>query len=252
MWNAQALVEIACGVVAAEERRLCDEQAVHGVESFEEVALQGVLAAGFAAAGFGVLREWPYPSQWRSRKGRRRALPEPGERQRCDLVLLPAAGQRLIDPMQGALEEERRQAAAKGTLFEATQSAGEGAGGAPAAASKGVTPSEAYWLECKVVGQFCYSAGVPGPNTSYASELTRSVAMDLRKLRDDPEANGGVLLVLYTAREDVARADLGVVMHRMMDRGLHFRSPVTAGATLTERIGNAHCLCAIIEPGREA
>lgn len=245
MWHAHAIAEVASAALRAEEDRRVAEQAVHGVESLDEAAVHALLADAYTHAGYGVVREQPYPAEWKRKRGRRSELPGQADRARCDIVLLPSAGDALADALQAERTEVRRKAEARDTLFESSDEA------EPRPPQTGVAPDEAYWLECKVVGQFCYRGGVPGPNGTYASEVLRGVAGDLRKLRGDPAIlHGGVLLVLFTASEAVADADLGILIHRMLDKEILVRAPESASFAIQERIGNTHCRCAVIEPMR--
>lgn len=272
MWDAGNIVAVAAGALRAEHDRLCAEQAVHNIDALEEVEVHPLLARGFAEAGFGVLREQPYPAQWRAKPGRRRVLPEQTERQRCDLVLTPEPGQVLADSLieTRAVETDRRLAS--GTLFAPVveQIAAQGltqpepgkakrkraaAGPAatePAGAERNVIAADtAYWLEVKLVGQFCYTAGVPGPNPAYATELVRGIGTDIRKLAADPEIlRSGVLLLLPCAQSETAEADLVELTRRCLARGVPLRLPLTEGFGITERIGNRWFACAVFEPVR--
>ncbi|CAN5802597.1 hypothetical protein BH11PLA1_BH11PLA1_13790 [soil metagenome] len=270
MWSADALVELAAGALRAREGELALEQAVHGLDSLSEVALHPLLAPGFAGAGFGVLRETLYPAEWRRKRGRRRALPDDPQRQRCDLVLTPGPGQTIADPLAVLRVIEKIRAEASGTLFEpiTLMSANGGnvgvlaketaplpqrGGTAGVGAVKEVGAGDAYWLEVKAVGQFTYTDAFPGPNRTYTAELTRGIPGDLRKLLSDERVErGGVLLVHFTADEGTARHDLAVVIHRCLDKGIQVRSPASAAFPIATRIGNAFCTLSVLEPVRPA
>jgi len=236
MWDGQEIIATAAGALRGREAALREEQAFAGLDALEEVSLHPVLARGFEVAGWGVVREQGYPGRWRGRRGRRRVLPEDPERDRCDLVLLPRAGQRLADPLRTARAVEADRAAREGTLFAGTDLAQPGGDGGA------VAPADAYWLEVKVVGQHAYVAGVPGPNGAYASQLLRGPVGDLKKLAGDGEiVRGGVLVVLFAADEATARHDLGVLGHRCLDRGVAMRSPLVEGFAIVDRVGNGWC-----------
>jgi hypothetical protein len=240
MWEAAEVLAGAIAGLKAREAALREEQAVAGLDALEEVELHPVLSTGFAGAGWGVLREQFYPGQWRGRRGRRRLLPEDGERPRCDLVLTPRTGQVLADGLVSERDVETNRSERRGTLFEAAPEPAE----VPRAERHLLSPEDAYWLEVKVVGQFAYVAGVPGPNGSYASSLVRGSVADLRKLGHDPLiTRGGVLVVAFTADRATAEHDLTVLGHRCLDRGAPLRGPVVEGFPLTDRIGN--CWCAL-------
>lgn len=245
MWHHQSILETACaGLMAAENDRTIG-QSPYGTESLDEVELHKIMATSLERFGYGVLREQPYPAEWRSRRsgrGRRKPLPEGAERKRCDLVLTPRPGQKLTDELVDARESLARV----GTLFEHTQP--------DAQASRADLGSEdAYWLEIKATGQFTYVDGVPGPNGSYASQLLRGVRTDLAKLRDDPSIfHAGVLLVLFCADEATARHDIHQVAARCIDRELLTTLPLVTGGSIPERINNRWLCLALFEPRRSA
>jgi hypothetical protein len=222
---------------------------VHGLDALEEVELHPLLAAGFHAAELGVLREQPYPHEWRRKLGRRgrgtQDLAERRDRLRCDLVLTLEQNQSLVDPMgvERALVKHRRSI--EGTLFEPLTAAESHA--VSAQARSGVGPGEAYWLEVKVVGQFAYNAGIPGPNGSYSSELRRTLT-DLDKLAEDAEIrNAGLLLAMFTIDEATARHDLTRLMHACLDRDLPIGSPEIRHTPIGERIGNHVCTLCLVD-----
>ena len=249
------ILSICVSALTAEEEFWLVEQASRVLDSLDEVDLHGVLAGAFAASGLGVVREQAFPSEWRKKKARKRELPNDAQRQRCDLVLLASGAQRLRDPLAGERTTRSERAAARGTLYEALalEGADERSGWRRGAARSGggvglVDAEEAYWLEVKTVGQFCYTLGVPGANATYSSQLVRGIAGDLRKLADDSAIRkGGVLLVLFTSDATVAEHDTGVLMHKCLDRNLPIRSALCESFSLSDRIGNGCCRCVLIE-----
>lgn len=154
------------------------------------------------------------------------------------MVLLARPSDALLDPVLERIETDK----AAGTLF---------ASAAEVRTSTGrVDPKEAFWLEVKVVGQFTYTQGIPGPNRAYASELTRSLTVDLAKMgRDGALEWAGLLLVLFTADEETAEHDLTVAMHRSLDRGVLLRAPAVERFAVPDRIGNRVCTVAVIRAG---
>ncbi len=249
--DGATILSIVAAALRVEEARWQLEQAARGLDSLSEVEIHGVLAAGFAQAGMGVLREQAYPAQWRGRRGRRKALPEESERQRCDLVIVPRGATGLGDALREAREVQAIEREMAGTLYEGL------AGPPPAAKTPStrkpgekviVAPEDAYWLEVKVVGQYCYSQGVPGPNGTYASELVRGVSADIRKLRDDPGVvRCGVLMVLFAADGFVADHDVAALGHRCLDKGLPVRWPLRERVAIVDRIGNAFAEVCLFE-----
>lgn len=217
------ILECAADAVAEADRAAHVEQATRGVDAFSETSLQNLLAAAFAAAGFGVHREQPFPSDVGYHV-------KESARDRCDMALT-AEGAALEDPQRVLLEELAR----KGTLFAGTDGA------------RGVAPEEAVWLEVKVVRQFTYSRGVPGPNRAYGSELMRAVEGDLAKLaRDARIARGALLVLLFVDREETGMHDLGVAVRGALKAGMTLRSPRMRGVRIDDRVGQGSCVLGLL------
>jgi hypothetical protein len=229
MWSADQIVLAAAAGLDAEIRRRELEQSPHGLDSLSETQLHPLIAAGLAAQGWGTFPEQPYPGEI-GRRSRRT------ERERCDLVLTPSPQHPPRDPMAHLKERD----AAAGTLFGAHVETCQ-------QQETTTPPEEAYWLEIKLVGQFCFSAGVPGANRTYASELLSIAPADIPKLARDPRiVHAGLLLVLQTADREVADHDLAALMHRCLDRGLPVTTPSIARLPIEDRIGNTLCTVAVI------
>jgi len=228
VWDPRELALAARRGLEAASARTVVEQAVHGVDALAEIQLHPLLAEAFAAAGYGVVREAPYPANSSPTLKRR-------DRERCDLVLTPSPDAVLIDPVI----ELRADAARAGTLF---------AGAASPPPSPGrVSPADAFWIEIKLVGQYTHTLGVPGPNRAYGGELTMSVARDLAKLGADPGIrDSALLLVLFTDTQATAEHDLTVALHKALDRGVRLRWPAVERFPIPERIGNTLCTVALI------
>lgn len=287
MLGPEAIAEALCAGLRRADARARREQAVRGVDALSEVELHPLAAAALRAQGWSVLREQPYPSQWQTKRSaaaeraRRRAaagLPERHDRWKCDLVLVEraatgtiedagpgeAAGRiELIDTLERARAMARDQRERAGTLFEAggpaqpVSAADERVLGSAAAPGDGppgvrrISAGEALWLELKVVGQFCYVEGVPGPNRQYASQLVRGVALDVAKLAsDDAVERGAAGLVLFAVDAEVIRHDLTQLAHRLLDRQLPVRAFHRAVTTIDDRIGNRAAGVCVIEVGR--
>lgn len=270
MWDDRLLLETAARALRDAAGRLDAEQAVRGLDALEELEFHALLAAGLGPT-WGVLREQPYPGDRTPSKrpvpapasvdegsdtfpitridGDDEALAPESDRQRCDLVLTPAPGLTVADPVRRAKLARSRRREVAGTLFEglaASQPAA--AGGADPAA---IPPEDAFWLEVKLVGQYCYEAGVPGPNRTYASQLVRGSAADLAKLAKDPHIqDAGLLIILFSETPEIAEHDLVVAMHRCLDRGVAASTPLTASFHITDRIGNHACTVALIRATR--
>lgn len=178
------------------------EQAVYGFDHLDELGLHGLIHEALGLGDWGVWPEQRYPSD---AARRRRSVGR-----RCDVAIthehLP-----LRDPL------------IKGTLFDQQ----------PAA-----DPQQAYWLEIKTVAQHETS----GPFARYSAELLSPVVNDIRKIWTDPLIHyGGLLLVLFTERREVADHDLAAWHQKCMERSLPVSPPATCGFAITDRIGNAWC-----------
>lgn len=229
MWDLHEILRTARQGLEEFSRASVVEQAVHGLDYLTEVRAHPILSKAFLASGLGVIREHPYPGIATKR-------PKFAERQRCDLVLLPRQGQVLLDPVTELLQQDKLA----GTLFESLAAA-------PTVAPDTLRSEEAFWLEVKVVGQYCYTQGVPGPNRAYGSELTGSLYTDLAKINADEALRwSALLLILYTDSEATASHDLTVALHRALDKGHKFRSPLTETFAIPDRIGNSHCTVALL------
>lgn len=245
MWSADAIADAMIDALQARECELCAEQAVYGLDTLTEVEIHPLLASGLERAGLGVLREYPYPHEWQSKiasSKSRTGLPEHRDRRRCDLVLTPSPGQRLDDALRA--ERTRREEAerVRGSLFESI------ADRSPEPRDPAlVYPEDALWLEIKLVNQFCVNSGVPGPNRTYSSELTRNPVADLRKLAEDKRVvHAGVAVILCACDEPTARHDLGVLAHRCLDRDLPIALPTIRATAIQDRIGNAVCAVGLL------
>jgi hypothetical protein len=179
------------------------EQAVHGLDALDELALHPIIADALRMqGGFGVHREQRYPGD----RMRRRFT----EGERCDFVLTP-------DHRELVKED------ARGTLFDSPDA---------------LSLDEAFWLEAKIVWQFTCE----GPNHNYSSQLLGSVRGDITKLARDPGIlQAGLLLVMFVRDEAVASNDLGIWQNRCIARGLPLGMPATRVFRITDRQGNACC-----------
>jgi len=227
MWQPDQLADLAAAALRQHADSLRLEQAVRGLDAMEEVEFHPLLCGGFAAAGFGCYREVPYPGVPARR-------PRHAERERCDLVLSTSPDLAIRDPVA----ELKEQDAAAGTLFAPLADA--------LCASPGIPPEEAYWLEVKLVGQFCYTHGVPGHNRAYTSELLSVASRDLPKLaRDARIRHAALMLILFSADRETADHDLGVFMHRCLDRNLPVSPPSVSRFAIPDIIGNQLCTIAL-------
>ena len=219
MWTAEHIASMLSSGLAAGEKAAVAEQSPLGLDALGETELHPILAAGIAASGHTALREVPYPGSFAG-------MPLPRERERCDLVVLPEGVDALLDPLTLLRAARDREA----TLFA----------GVTEPLPEGCPPEDAFWLEVKVVAQYAFVEDVPGPNRSYASQLTRGPRADLAKLAREPMIDaGGVAIVLFGAEADGVRHDLGVSFSAMLDRDLPVSSPAIEIIDIADRSGNA-------------
>jgi len=231
LWDEQALLASIGEWLRAYEASLAAENAVKGLDALEEVDLQPLITEAIRSLGFGVTREFIYPSFVLSKKGKR---PRKFERPRCDFVLTPSADLKPVDTVK---DEEDVECHA-GTLFAREPRAVD---------STRIDPSECYWLELKVIGQYLYVDGVPRSHGAYASTLVASITEDLGKLSADDRITYGALLLMHFAEEhEIGKHDIPLALHRALDRGKLFRSPYTCSFEIMDRIGNRVCTLTLI------
>ena len=227
-WSGRELVEIAAQTLRERDAALRAEQAVFGLDSLDEVGLHPILAEGYRGHGLGVYTERVYAGAVENRPIRR-------ERERCDLVLTRDPSARLIDPVAELVEIDR----ASGTLFESMAESMEPEGAV-------VEAGEAYWLEVKAVAQVAYVAGTPGPNASYASQLIGGPGADVVKLAREPTIeHGGAMVVLFAHDAETAEHDLGLMFHKLLDKGLPISVSVWETIEIEDRAGNGACAVAL-------
>lgn len=184
------------------------EQAVHGLDTRDEVELHPMLADALEQADFGVAREQRYPADRRKRNE--------SEGERCDLVLTHGGR---------PLRTDERHA----TLFDSPDA---------------VALDDAFWLEVKCVAQHT----IEGPNASYSSQLLSTVRHDVTKLSKDPGIlHAGLLIVLFVQHPRVAEHDLAIWQDRCLARGLPIGAPCVRVVEMNDRIGNG-CAVAAVYP----
>jgi hypothetical protein len=234
MWIDREILEWCIDALRAASEAIELEQAPKGIDSKDEKWVQGELASAIASRmasrvvpQMTVVREQVFPHM-------RRVGARLSEREKCDLVLLPAGTKRLLDEQKAA--GARKKDVSQAALF------GDAAGGDEL--HDVARPEDAYWLEVKVLGQFEYRKGVPVPNRQYSTQLVKAVCDDLQKLVDDPVVrHGGVLVVLFVADEAIAQHDMGVAMSRGIDKGLNPSGAMHGGFAIADRIQNRWCSC---------
>ncbi len=220
MWTIDQIADAIAESISRENLRLRDEDAVVGVDGLDETSIHPVLESSLKALGFGVWREFPFPTP-----KKRRA--KNSERERCDLVITQDPGLPVID----LVEIDKREHELEGTLFAPVAE--------QPATIKGTRPEEALWLEIKVCGQYEFVSGVPIPNTAYTTGVVLAPATDIKKLaKERAIAEAASVLVLFATDEETARHDLQIAVHKWLDKSLPIRSPSISITPIDERIGN--------------
>jgi len=188
---------------------LCDaEQAVRGIDALDEVSLHPLLHQAFRNKGFGVYPEERFPAD-RLKKNR-------NEGKRCDIVLTPQ-NRPLAQPDH------------ENTLFDPPNP---------------VNLTDAFWLEVKTTSQFTPHGN---PNRRYSADLMAPVRQDVSKLANDPQINhAAVLLILFTADQQISQHDLAVWQRCGIERGYPIGSPIYRNITLSDRIGHRAATISLI------
>lgn len=246
MWSLDLIAEAASDALRARDAALREEHAVYGLDAQNELYFHPIIAEGLADAGFGVLREQPFPHEWfrklrPSKKTATLDLPLPRDRQRCDLVLTPEPNQTLDDSLK--TEKQRREEAAtlEGSLFASLPTSDI------AHPTSHIPPESCFYLELKLCGQYTNTSGIPGPNRTYTSDLTRAPLADLKKLAEDHRIqHAGVMLIVFTEGEQVARHDIAILAHRVLDRNWPISSPTLRSFPISDRMGNSVCTVCLI------
>lgn len=250
VWSFDTIADAVTSELEARDRALREEQAVRGLDSLTELAMHPLVEGALRSTGFGVLREQPYPHEWKAKVAvvaedgsEDGALPGNRDRMRCDFVLTERHGQRLDDAWVNARSDRKRKREAKATLFEGTAAAL-----APERVDATlVRPEDALWVELKLVTQFDCASGAAGPNRSYTGQLVRGPCTDLAKLCDDPRiVHAAAVVVVFTADGKTAENDLTVLAHRCLDRDLPVSAPVRRAFAIPDRMGNGVCTVSVI------
>jgi hypothetical protein len=265
MWHPDEITDALAAALQHHDAALRQEQSVYGLDALDELDLHAIIAGRLATiTPWGVLREQPYPHEWR-RKVRTSsdlksevsnlksdALPIPRDRMRCDLVLTPKPHQTLDDSLHNEKQRRAEEAELQGTLFESlsTSHLAPGATGPILPPSPlRLPPSEAFWLELKTLGQYTNKSNLPGPNRTYSSELTRNPIADLTKLTADERIHhAAAAVILFSLDEPTARHDLDILMQRARakDLPITLSSPHIRTFPISDRIGNTMCVVCLI------
>ncbi|MEM7754678.1 MAG: hypothetical protein AAF297_03480 [Planctomycetota bacterium] len=229
---AGALDALAAGIAHAENAAR-EEHAPTGPDALHERDLHAVLAEGLASAGHTVLTEVHYPHD----PG---GTVLPRDRERCDLVALPAGSASVFDPVADRAERD----AGADTLFAAEVDRLA----TTHRPHDACDPADAAWIEIKTTGTYAYRDGVPGPNRAYADELLRGALADGLKLAEATDlGHRWFVAVVFTAEPDAIDRDLVTVAHAMLDHGIDTRAPLTRRVPISDRAGNTHAVLALYE-----
>jgi hypothetical protein len=224
--SASEILSVAIDALSAAALDIDDEQSVRGLDAMSELQLHALLGLALEDNGLGVHREAHYPSDGD-------AYTHATHRNRCDLALTPHPNIKLLDPAS----ELKQLAIAQDTLFAEIPLSNPDP-------STTCTPEDAMWIEIKTCAQHAYRDGVPSPNPSYAHQLVTGLQTDLCKLAADPHIwHAGVLFIVFTESETIARHDLNQAANTCMGQSLPIRSPLIATHPITDRAGNA-CVAA--------
>lgn len=208
------------------DQQLALEQAPSGVDTRTELQLHETIADALRSdlCGWTVIREQPLPGKPLS--GSRIT-----DRERCDIVLVPAGATSIADP-----EHVRRERAGlAATLFAESSLVEETTHGR-------ADPRECVWLEIKLARAWTTGDHGVRPNPAWTRELVELPILDVEKLATDPCIDlAHVAILAFGPDEQTVQHDLHIALSRAIDRGVPVTSPISRGVPLTDRIGNAHC-----------
>jgi hypothetical protein len=205
LFDPHSIVELVAGGIAEIEAGLCQEQAVYGLDSRDEVSLHGTLES-ILARHASVAREVHFPAS----AGRKRT-----HRRRCDLVLTPSG-------------RPLRRDTVPPTLFDPPDSVG---------------PEQALWLEVKLATQFrapdVHDPGYASKWRQQVSEDLRKVESD------DSIRSAMLMLILFTSDSVAASAGIEQFENDLARAGLLAGFRASKGVNILNRIGHRLCTIAL-------
>ncbi|MFG0245471.1 MAG: hypothetical protein ACF8MF_05390 [Phycisphaerales bacterium JB052] len=229
MWSPHDILDPIRVHLERENESLRAQQAVRGLDSLREIDLHPLISQAFSDAPTHSLREVYYPNF-------ETELPKGPQRDRCDLVLLEAGKNEIYDPV----DAHKKLQSASGTLFEPVASL-------PDIEAHECEPTDAFWVEIKIIAQNRYIEGVPVPNAKYAHELLSGPRTDVIKLAAEPFIrHAGVLVVIFTEHEEAGIHDLSMAMREMIDQDLPVGMPEYTSLPIVDHAGNAWCTLGLI------
>ena len=213
-WDFADIADHLEMVLAAEEEQLRLEQAVYGLDTRDERALQALLAERLAAH-FGVAREVHYPAT----RGTGKKLTH---RPRCDVVLTPV-GQKL-EP----------EVVPEKTLFDPP---------ADPALPQYCKPADALWLEVKIAYQF-REGGIR--HGGYGAQWRQKVVADLRKMEADEDIReAGLVLVVFNESRQILEKDLELFEDVLAIKEVLAGFRQVRSVPILDRIGHRLCTVAV-------
>jgi hypothetical protein len=206
-WDFSTVADHLGRAVGEAEAELRLEQAVYGLDTRDERALQALLAERMARE-YEVAREVHYPST----KGRKLT-----HRMRCDLVLSPKGKCLRLDRSPP-------------TLFD------------PPPESL-CDPADALWLEVKVAYQF-REGNVR--HTGYGAQWRQRVIADLQKMEAEPLIHeAGLVLVVFNESQAVLDKDLELFEDVLARKEVLAGFRQVRSVPILDRIGHQLCTVAV-------
>ncbi|MCS7034735.1 MAG: hypothetical protein NZ561_12200 [Phycisphaerae bacterium] len=204
-WRFDELCNDLAEVLSAAEHDLRLEQAVYGLDSLDEPALQSLLASGLARK-YEVAREVHYPESAGAKLSHRR---------RCDLVLTPRGRPLRIDSGEPG-------------LFD------------PVASSE---PREALWLEVKVAAQF-RELGVrhPGYGAQWRTAVVEDLR---KMESEPSIRHAGLLLVVFTESLEILQKDLELFEDVLVQKEVLAGFRKVRSVAILDRMGHRFCTVAL-------
>lgn len=204
-WDTSNLAAAIGKVFDDAEQALRDEQAVYGLDTFDELKLHEVAARGLAPY-YEVAREVHYPSS---------ANKKLTHRQRCDLVLTTKGRPLKLDSKPPDLFDPPDQA----------------------------VPAEAFWLEVKSAYQFREGGGSHGGygaqwRTGVVEDLRKMEAEPLIH-------HAGLLLIVFTESLEIVEKDLELFEDHLVRKELLAGFRQVHHTRILDRMGHRFCTTAL-------
>jgi hypothetical protein len=204
-WNLSEISDRFQMVLQDAENELRLEQAVYGLDAWDEKQLQSLLAERLAKF-YSVAREVHYPSSVGNKLT---------HRMRCDLVLTPLGRPLKLD-------------SAESGLFDPPNQSG---------------PRDGVWLEVKVASQF-REGGVPhgGYNAQWRSAVVEDLKkMESESLIQD----AGLVLIVFNESPEILRKDLDLFEDVLVRKEVIASFRQVRSVPILDRIGHKVCTAAL-------